>query len=187
MTLACVLAIASTFVNPALPRPKPYSWVDHIVRTGDSEFDSFCIKVVGLVRRADWDSLAPYCLRRVKFEVYEAWDSKQEGSRMLFDDTVSDDDNPMQDYHLKALQFDTSRPLSNFAKSQFSYFAALVEGSVQSPQSVPRWSRNPSSSGQSSADQPVIWGPYAANANWRIELDRTLGSWRVGEFVIEYH
>lgn len=105
---------------------------------------------------------------------------------MLFDDTKSDDDNRLLDFTLRSLIVEPSKPMSLFARSQFSFFAALVEGSVQSPQSVPHWGLVAPKDVHKTASGPAIWGPYASNASWRIEVDRNSGPWMIDKFVVEY-
>lgn len=187
MTLCCVLTLATLFVDTAAPNPAPVSWTTYARRIGDPDFDSFAIKAVGLVRRADWDGVSKLCRKTISFEVCEARPQTEEASKMLFDDTNSTQDEPLMDYHLKSLSVDTSTGLSGFASTQFSFFASLVEESTESAESVPHWGYSTPDEQHQTYSGPAIWGPYASNAFWRIEVGRFGGSWKIEKFVVEYH
>ncbi len=185
MNLACVIAIAFYVGGEVSPRPAPSNWVSHAEPTGIESFDNAVISAVNRIRKGDWKAVARLSLDTVIFESRVLDDSDPGGDQLLFDESRASEEEAMSTVKVKQLVVDPSEPTTNFVQTQFSYFATLIESTVQNTNAGPKWTLSGPKDLNGVRCGPSVWGRIASNASWRIEFDSTSSGFKISKFVVE--
>jgi len=157
-------------------------------------FDTVARRAFSAVRDGDWNALKPDAAPKIVFAQYMrgyTQELSKEQVRLMFPAvlfTEKDLKSPdVSRYHVVYRLVDTAKPLGVRDAVAFKTFSKYVRESWTTERSSNKFAQDNTAVEVRELVGPAVSGTYASNVNWRIELERNSGRWRVNRLVLMLH
>jgi len=157
-------------------------------------FDTVARRSFSAVRDGNWDALKRDAASRMVFAQYMRGYtqglSREQVHSMFPADLFTERDLTSPDvsrYHVVYGLVDTTKPLGIRDVVTFKTFSKYVRESWTTERSSNEFAQDNAAVEVRELVGPAVSGAYASNVNWRIELERNSGRWRVNRLVLMLH
>jgi ABC-type transporter MlaC component len=160
----------------------------------EKSFRLLALRILNAVRHSDWQDFVQYAADKVAVEQYTRaylqYYSARHKQRAFTSDLFTEVDignEQVSCYTMVSTLIETSKSVSRRERTYFTRFCRLVKETYTPNLAYIHVGLDVKDDEMKEKSGPSIVGHYASNVNWRIELEKNSGKWRVCKLVITTH